>query len=156
MRTIILGGFHMATTDTDALCSLHRGEISATETYNQALEKFSGQPEEAELRHMRDDHRETANMLRQHVHEMGGQPSTGSGWWGAWAKTVEGAAKVFGKTAALKALKEGEEHGIKEYECVLASDVPEMCKSMIREQLLPRCQTHVHSLDRLMSNPSRS
>jgi hypothetical protein len=144
----------MATTDTDALCSLHRGEISAAETYNQALEKFAGQTEEAELRRMRDEHRETANLLRQHVHQIGGEPSTGSGWWGSWAKFVEGTAKIFGKTPALKALKEGEEHGIKDYERVLASNVPDVCKTMIRDQLLPQCQAHVRSLDRLMSTAS--
>ena len=33
-------------TNTDTLNSLLRGEISAAETYNQALEKFAGEPEE--------------------------------------------------------------------------------------------------------------
>src|SRR5262245_21413827 len=103
----------MAATQTDTLNSLLRGEISATETYNQALEKFAGRTEEAELRRMRDEHRTAANTLRKHVHEHAGGPSTGSGLWGAWAKMVEGAAKTFGHSAALKALKEGEEHGIK-------------------------------------------
>jgi len=143
----------MATTDIDTLGSLHRGEIAATETYNQALEKFAGQPEEAELRGIRDEHRETANTLRQHVRHHGGTPDTGSGWWGGWAKFVEGTAKVFGKSAALKALKEGEEHGIKEYQAALADkDMAADCQSLIRSQLLPRCQAHVQVLDRLMSS----
>jgi len=145
----------MAMTETDTLGSLHRGEISATETYNQALEKFAGQSEEAEVR-LRDEHREAANLLRQHVREHGGQPSHGSGWWGAWAKTVEGTAKVFGKTAALKALKEGEEHGIKEYEEALKGGMPPECVSLIRGQLLPQCQAHVGVLNKLMSSPSGS
>ncbi len=140
----------MATTNTDALSALQRGEISATETYTQALEQFAGQSEEAELRRLRDEHREIANALRQHVREVGGEPARDSGWWGNWAKFVEGAAKVFGKTPALKALKEGEEHGIKEYEKVLKADVPEECKTMIRKQTLPRCQSHIRALDRLM------
>src|SRR5581483_5400935 len=137
--------------DTEALHSLHRGEISAAETYIQALEKFAGQPEEVDLLRLRDDHRATANMLRQHIRELHEKPSGGSGWWGAWAKFVEGTAKVFGKTAALKALKEGEEHGIKEYEKALQSDAPEICKTMIRDQLLPRCREHVRTLDSLMT-----
>jgi uncharacterized protein (TIGR02284 family) len=140
------------TTDTDTLNALLRGEISATETYNQELEKFSGQPEEAELRRMRDDHREAANTLRQHVHLHGDTPSTSSGWWGAWAKCVEGTAKLFGKTAALKALKEGEEHGVKEYQQALdAEDIASDCKGLISTQLLPRCQAHIPAIDRLMS-----
>ena len=141
----------MATTRTATLNALLRGEISATETYNQALEKFTGQSEEAEVRRLRDEHREAANTLRKHVREHGGEPSTGSGWWGAWAKFVEGAAQVFGKAAALKALKEGEEHGINNYrEALEDDDVAADCKALIRGQLLPRCEAHVPALDRLM------
>jgi len=140
------------TTDTGVLNSLLRGEISATETYNQALEKFAGRAEEAELRRMRDEHREAANAMRQHVRFHGEQPSTGSGWWGGWAKFVEGAAKIFGHTAAMKALKEGEEHGIKEYKQALDDkDVAADCKDLIRSQLMPQCQAHVQTLDRLMA-----
>jgi len=109
-----------------------------------------------ELRRLRDEHRETANALRQHVREIGDEPSTGSGWWGSWAKCVEGTAKIFGKTAALKALKEGEEHGIKEHQKVVAADVPEECKAMIRQQMLPQCESHIRALDRLMESQSAS
>jgi len=147
----------MAATQTDTLNSLLRGEIAATETYNQALEKFAGQPEEAELRKLRDDHRTIANMLRQHVHQHSGQPDTGSGMWGAWAKFVEGTAKVFGKTAALKALKEGEEHGIKQYRDALNDEgLSADCKSLIRTEILPLSQSHIAVLDRLMSAQSSS
>src|SRR4051812_18367701 len=129
----------MATTDTKTLNALLRGEISATETYNQALEKFAGQPEEAELRRIRDEHREAANTLRHHVRDHGGEPSTGSGWWGTWAKCVEGTAKLFGKSAALKALKEGEEHGVKDYQGALDdADMAADCKELIRTRMLPQ------------------
>jgi len=139
-------------THTDKLNSLLRGEISAIETYNQAIAKFTGQPQETELRRLRDEHSSTSNTLRQHVRELGGEPSQGSGWWGTWAKFVEGTAKLFGETAALKALKEGEEHGIKEYkEALDDADVATECKTMIRNQLLPQSESHITVLDRLMS-----
>lgn len=142
----------MATSNPDALNSLLRGEISATETYNQALEKFSGEPGEAQLRRIRDEHREAANVLRQHVRQHGGEPDTDSGWWGTWATLVEGTAKLFGQTAALKALKEGEEHGIKEYrEALEDKNLSSDCQVLIRTQLLPHCQSHIAELDRLMS-----
>jgi len=140
----------MAATQPDSLKSLHRGEIAATETYNQALEKFAGQSEEAAVRRIRDEHREAANTLRQHVREQGDDPSQGSGVWGAWAKFVEGTAQAFGKTAALKALKEGEEHGIKEYEQALAEEGQPECRILIQNQLLPRCEAHVRTLEQLM------
>jgi len=146
----------MAATQIDTLNSLLRGEISATETYNQALEKFSGRPEETELRRLRDEHRTAANTLRQHVHHHAGDPDTGSGMWGAWAKLVEGAAKLFGDSAALKALKEGEEHGINSYRSALDEDMPADCKTLIRTQLLPQSEAHVAVLDRFLSGRSSS
>jgi uncharacterized protein (TIGR02284 family) len=137
--------------------SLLRGEISATETYNQAMEKFAGQTEEPELRRLRDAHREAANTLRQHVHTHGDQPATASGLWGSWAKCVEGTAKLFGKTAALKALKEGEEHGVKQYQSALDDkDLATDCKALIRSKFLPQAQGHIPTLDRLMSAQSSS
>jgi uncharacterized protein (TIGR02284 family) len=139
------------------LNSLLRGELSATETYQQALEKVGQGPGAADLRQMHHDHREAANTLRQHVHQHGGKPDQGSGAWGAWAKTVEGTAKLFGNASALKALKEGEEHGIKEYDSALASaDLPTDCKDLIRNQLLPKTRIHVATLDQIMNSISKT
>ena len=141
---------HTSTHDT--LNSLLRGELAATETYQQAMEKAGNENWADELRCIRDDHRTAANTLRQHVHGHGGKPDQGSGSWGAWAKTVEGAAKVFGNAAALKALKEGEEHGIHSYEAALNNpDLPADCKALISSTLLPQTRGHLPVLDRLMS-----
>ena len=85
----------MTTTKTavDTLNSLLRGELAATETYQQALDKVGNDSRASELRQIHIDHREAANTLRQHVHKMGGKPDQGSGAWGAFAKTVEGARR---------------------------------------------------------------
>jgi hypothetical protein len=140
------------TTNTDALNSMLRGEISATETYTQAMETFAGQASEAELRRIRDEHRESANALRKHVHSHGAQPDQGSGAWGAWAKVVEGTAKVFGAAAALKALKEGEEAGIGEYESAIKDkNLAPDCVTLVREKLLPECRARVQALNRLIA-----
>jgi uncharacterized protein (TIGR02284 family) len=136
----------------DTLNQLLRGELAATETYQQAMAKVGSEPGADELRQIRDEHREAANTLRQHVHSHGGKPDQGSGAWGTFAKAIEGTAKVFGNTAALKALKEGEEHGLKSYEKALADDsLPEECKNLIRTKLLPATRAHIPVLDRLMS-----
>src|SRR6476659_6907369 len=94
----------MTTTEAsvDTLNALLRGELAATETYQQALAKVGDEPDAAVLRQIHVEHREAANTLRKHVHEHGGKPDQRSGAWGAFAKTVEGAAKLFGNTAALK------------------------------------------------------
>src|SRR5260370_11414084 len=98
------------------LNELLRGEIAAVETYQQAMEKIGSDPGAAGLRQLHDEHREAANTLRQHIHSHAGTPDHGSGAWGTWAKAVESVAKLFGNTAAIKALKESEDHGIKSYE----------------------------------------
>ncbi len=137
---------------TDHLNSLLRGELAATETYQQALAKVGNEPWAGPLRKIHEDHRSAANMLRKHVHEFGGQPDQDSGAWGLFAKTVEGAAKLFGNKAALKALKEGEEHGLHTYEDVLLdADVADDCKTLIRSTLLPQTREHISTLDRLMA-----
>ena len=135
----------------EALNSLLRGELAATETYQQALAKVGEEPGAHELKRIHVEHREAANTLRQHVHKHGGKPDQGSGAWGTFAKAVEGVAKLFGCTAALKALKEGEEHGIKEYEAFLEDvNADQECKDLARTQLLPQCRSHIPILDRLI------
>ncbi len=136
----------------ETLKALHRGELAATETYQQALAKMENSPKAADLRRIHLEHRETANTLRQHVRECGGEPDGDSGAWGAWAKFVEGTAKIFGETAALKALKEGEEQGIKDYEDALQDgDLQDDCRELIRTELLPQTREHIAVLDRLLA-----
>ena len=131
----------------DACNRLLRGEISAIETYTQAIYKFSSEPVVALLEGMRHEHIISANRLRENVREMEGTPSNDSGAWGVWAMAVEGAAKLMGNAAALKALQEGEEHGEKEYEEALEDDqVLPGCKEMIRTELLPRQRRHIATL----------
>ena len=123
---------------TDPLNSLLRGELSAVETYQQALDKVGNDPNAYELRRIASEHREAADTLRQHILQRGGQPAENSGAWGTWAKAVEGTAKVFGNTAAMKALKEGEEHGIKDYESALKNtDLDTECRTLISSTFPP-------------------
>jgi uncharacterized protein (TIGR02284 family) len=131
----------------DVCNSLLRGEISAIETYTQAIEKFRGEPEVSLLEDIRREHVSSANRLRENVREMGGSPSNDSGAWGTWAQTVEGVAKLMGDGTALKALQEGEEHGEKEYrEALDDAEVLPGCKEMIRHELLPRQVRHIGML----------
>ncbi|RPH56577.1 DUF2383 domain-containing protein [bacterium] len=142
----------MQTTDVSQLNSLLRGEMSAIETYRQALEKIGdeGGFGVEELRALQRDHRDAADALWHHIEQHGGEPSKGSGAWGTFAKAIEGTAKLFGDTAALKALKEGEEHGLKDYEDALGnSNLPADCIALIRS-LSSRQREHILALDRLM------
>jgi len=141
------------TEQTTMLNSLLRGEMSAVETYRQALDKLKGstEPGVPELQTMQRDHRDAADALWHHMERKGKQPSEGAGAWGAFAKAVEGTAKLFGNTAALKALKEGEEHGLKEYRKAIEDDscTPEL-ETLLRG-FTSRQQAHIRTLDRLMA-----
>lgn len=141
------------TTETECIkvCNeLLRGELSAVETYGQTIKKFEADPASASLRAIRSEHEQAAALLRENVLAMGGQPSTDSGAWGAFASAAQGVAKVFGESAALKNLRQGEEHGLKEYTEALANDdVMIECKQMIRRELLPRTQRHIAVIEGL-------
>lgn len=135
----------------EQLNRLLRGELSAIETYEQALQKVKDVSTTDTLRRIAEDHRSAADLLRQHVTLCGGTPDRDSGAWGVWARTVEGTATLMGDTVALKALKEGEEHGLKEYQDVAADDnLAFQCRNLIASDLLTRQRQHIGVLDRVM------
>ena len=142
----------MKTTDEciDVCNSLLRGELSAIETYTQAIARFEGDPENAALEDIRFDHEASASRLRDHLAEMGAEASTDSGVWGDFAKAVEGTAKLLGESPALMVLEKGEEHGIDEYEKALRNPgVMEEIKAVIRSYLLPPLSGHIAALKRM-------
>jgi hypothetical protein len=144
----------MATTTEQAtLNSLLRGEMSAIETYRIALDKLEGSrdPGVAELEAMRRDHRDAADAVWHLMERKGERPSESSGAWGAFAKAVEGTARLFGNAAALKALKEGEEHGMKEYEEALRDTSLTADAQAILRGFLNRQRSHIEVLDRMIA-----
>lgn len=137
----------------DNLNSLLRGELSAVETYRQALEKVGGEPQADKVRSMLEDHKVSVEKLRGAVVKIGATPSTDSSAWGAWAKTVTGSAKLFGDAAALRALREGEQHGLKEYQEALQNkNLPQETKNLIQGELLPKQSEHVATLDSIIKS----
>jgi hypothetical protein len=147
----------MAHTLTDTLGSLLRGELSAVETYEQALDKLGAEKGpanvkgSAELRRIHAQHGEAANVLQQHVLQHGGHAERSSGAWGVFAQAVEGTAGLLGTDAALQALKQGEEQGIRDYEAALQDEeLLADCKDLIRSTLLPKTRDHVPALNRLI------
>lgn len=135
----------------DVCNSLLRGEISAIETYEEAIVRFaSDRNTMLILEKIHGDHTESAQLLRQNVRNMGGSPDNNSGAWGAFANAVQSAADLFGKQSAIAALIEGEEHGRREYAEALENEqVLPQCKGLIRVQLLPRLERHIARLKSL-------
>ena len=61
----------------DALNGFLRGEISAVETYRQAIEKLGGSPTGAQLEDCRRSHEQRVAKLRDQVARLGGEPAEG-------------------------------------------------------------------------------
>jgi uncharacterized protein (TIGR02284 family) len=137
------------------LNSLLRGEISACETYRMAIDKVADSDQitmdnVSILREIESEHDQAAQQLRQRIQQLGGKPSDSSGAWGAWAQTVQGTMNLFGDSSALKGLKEGEEHGLKDYQEAL-DDVDTGSRQLIASELMPRQQRHLSLIDQLMN-----
>ena len=134
---------------------LLKNELSATETYQQAMDIMRedvGMSEAEYLMPIYEEHKEAVNTLQAQIRQLGGTPSDGSGAWGVWAELVQGGANIMGKETALKTLQEGEKSGAEDYEEVLEeTDLSAEVRSLIESKLLPTQQSHVVTLDRLIN-----
>ena len=74
-----------------------------------------------------------------------------SGAWGEWAKLVMGTAKLLGDKAALKALKEGEESGLKEYQDLRLDTTMVPRLAGLIDNLVAHQNTHIRALDGLIA-----
>lgn len=120
----------------DKLNSFLRGEISAVETYEQAIAKLDSSANRADLEEARRSHQQRVDQLRNQIVELGGEPSRGSGAWGGFAKLVEGSATAFGEKAAIAALEQGEDQGLKMYRDGI-DDLDPACRQLVQSDLLP-------------------
>ena len=128
-----------------------RGEWSAVETYSRALERIANEPGSADLRQIAVEHREAAELLRERILSSGGVPAESPGIWGVWARAAEGTARLLGDAAALRALREGELHGIEDSEEALDDgELDPESAELILTVLLPRARSHVSILGRFL------
>jgi uncharacterized protein (TIGR02284 family) len=132
----------MAEQPIQQLNSFLRGEISAVETYRQAISKIADIAARTQLEQCENSHQRRIDMLRTRIVQLGGQPEKSSGAWGAFAKAAEGGATLFGEKAAIDVLEEGEDYGLKDYQSHLA-DLDVDSRVFVEQELLPaQQQTH--------------
>ena len=136
-----------------SLCDkLLRGELSAIESYSQAIAKFEDERDKKSLDQILSSHENSASRLRQHIADLGGTASATSGIWGDFTSALESSAAMLGESPALAVLQAGEEHGIREYEEALVRPrVPDALKTVIRQHLLPTALENVVSLLQMKS-----
>ncbi len=134
------------------LNTLLRGELSAAETYRSALDRMTAADTVATaLQPIAAEHGRSVQSIRGRIEDLGGQPADSSGLWGVWAQTVQSALSlVAGEAGTLRALREGEEHGLRDYESAL-NEVDAVTAQLIQDRLMPAQQKHLDVLDQLLA-----
>ena len=128
--------------NVDQLNSFLRGEISAVETYRQALEALKSSAIVPKIAECKQSHEQRVAILTDEVRKLGGEPAQSSGAWGAFAKLVEGGAAVLGEKTAIAALEEGEDHGNADYKRDLTK-LDGAARTVVEQQVLPlQLRTH--------------
>jgi demethoxyubiquinone hydroxylase (CLK1/Coq7/Cat5 family) len=122
--------------NVEQLNSFLRGEISAVETYRQALEALKSSTFGSRIAECKRSHEQRVAILTQEIRKLGGAPAESSGAWGAFAKAVEGGAAALGEKAAIAALEEGEDHGNADYKRDVAKLDPPV-RTVIEQQVMP-------------------
>jgi len=141
----------MTRNTTEKLKNIYQAEISAMESYTLALGKIRKKPERDHLEKLKNDHTSAANTFRKQLSDSDKGIPQSSGPWGTLAKTVIGTAKLFGEKPILLALKEGEEHWLKQYQAILKEDIDASIKSIIRQKLIPQQKRHIESIDQMLN-----
>jgi hypothetical protein len=123
-------------TPVDVLNSFLRGEISAVETYRQALHKVQEPEKRGQLEECLRSHELRVEVLSRRITSLGGAPATGSGPWGTFAKLVQGGADALGENNAIRALEEGEDHGRDDYKREI-DKLDGESRKIVEAQILP-------------------
>lgn len=132
---------------------LVRGELAAMKAYDQLISDTKDEKQKAKLQMIRKDHEKAVSKLSKYV---AGKPelledTEKAGPWGTFAKTWVKGGKLMGNDGALKALQQGEEHGIREYEEALEDDSVNMeLRNTIKAELLPNQKKHIETLKSFM------
>lgn len=139
------------TMEPTQLDDLIRGEMSAVKVYDQVLEKVKDPKEISKLTSIRRDHLTAIETLKRYASADVKEDTYSVGPWGTFATAWTGAAKLMGNDAALKALSQGEEHGISEYKEALADDkIQPDLKRIIKSSLIPKQEEHIKTIKSFM------
>lgn len=124
-----------------------KGELSAMRAYEQAREILH-QPNHEEINQFHHDHKEAFKFWKKASNRKDFNESSSAGIWGKVVEGFVGTAKIIGDTTTVKALKKGEEHGLRQYEEMLRrEDIPIDYKEKIKKVFIPQTQKHINNLE---------
>ena len=131
---------------------LIRGEMAAVKSYDMVLTKVKDEQELTKLKAIREDHVNAVTKLKSMAMNKDIKEDTKTaGPWGTFAEAWTGGAKLFGNAVALKALTQGEEHGVAEYkEALNDNNVTPEIKKMIKTHFLPKQEEHLKTIKSFM------
>lgn len=129
------------------LKSFYRGEVSAVETYQRALEHSAFVGVADVLRSCQASHQQRVGLLRERLRRIGCEVPESSGPWGTMVSMLEDAAVAISQKMAIGLLEEGEDHGLRDYRDGLDVLGPDE-RQFVNQYLMP-AQLDTH---RQMSN----
>jgi hypothetical protein len=128
-----------------------RGEMSASDSYEQVASNLSSDVEKSRLNEFKQEHLAAIDFWKTQATVDGAVPETDSGVWGKAVEAFVGTSKLLGNTSALRALREGEEHGLKNYQELLErDDLTTVQKNQIKRQFIPTQEKHINSLNAMI------
>lgn len=135
-----------------ALNRLLRGEMSAANAYEIAMESLDSHPRHV-LRTCWNSHSQRCAMLRDRILLLGEEPADGPGIWGTVTTALTNGAAALGDERVIALLEQGEDHGNDEYGKILReATIDESTYLWLSEVLHPE-QIRTH---RLMSKHTHS
>lgn len=141
----------MDTMEASQMDDLIRGEMAAVKSYSTLIGDLDQSKERTKLEMIKKDHENAVEKLKKFANADVKEDTTSSGAWGVFASTWTKGAKLLGNKTVLKALAQGEEHGVDEYREALKDDTikPEL-KQMIKTQFLPKQEEHLKTIKELL------
>lgn len=143
---------HLDQDKSSFLNKILRGEYSAVEAYEQVIPTFKNERDRFLLSGIRNEHDRNIEKLKMLVERTHYEPNEESGTWGTMVSTIVGAANLMGNTAALKALEEGEQHGLKLYQEGLKYSLTDDERDIFILDFIPGLERHIASLRNIIAN----
>ena len=130
---------------------LIKSEFSAIKSIDSVLGKIHDSKEMDRLYEIRNDHFHAINKLKSCVKVDIKENPLSVGPWGAFEIAFSGGASFFGDKVALRALKVGEEHGLKEYKKIMQDKgISSELKELIQKDLMPVQEKHLEIINKFL------